>query len=83
MRRLTALRLAVFGTLMLASGLFAAAPAQAGYAHFVLDANTGKVLTSENADTLNHPASLTKMMTLYMTFEAIRAGASAGRRVSR
>ncbi len=74
MRRLTALRLAVFGTLMLASGLFAAAPAQAGYAHFVLDANTGKVLTSENADTLNHPASLTKMMTLYMTFEAIRAG---------
>ncbi len=74
MRRLTALRLAVFGTLMLASALFVARPAEAGYAHFVLDANTGKVLASENADTLNHPASLTKMMTLYMTFEAIRAG---------
>ena len=74
MRRLTALRLAVFGTLMLASALFAAQPAEAGYAHFVLDANTGKVLASEHADTLNHPASLTKMMTLYMTFEAIRSG---------
>ncbi len=74
MRRLTALRLAVLGTLMLASALFAAEPAEAGYAHFVLDANTGKVLASENADTLNHPASLTKMMTLYMTFEALRAG---------
>ncbi|HWU60510.1 MAG TPA: D-alanyl-D-alanine carboxypeptidase family protein, partial [Ensifer sp.] len=59
---------------MLASTLLAAQPAAAGYAHFVLDANTGKVLASENADTLNHPASLTKMMTLYMTFEAIHAG---------
>ena len=74
MRRLTALRTAILGTLMVASTLLAAQPAAAGYAHFVLDANTGKVLASENADTLNHPASLTKMMTLYMTFEAIRAG---------
>ncbi len=74
MRRLTALRVAILSTLMLASTLLAAQPAAAGYAHFVLDANTGKVLASENADTLNHPASLTKMMTLYMTFEAIRAG---------
>lgn len=74
MRRLTALRLAVFATLMLVSALLAARPAEAGYAHFVLDANTGKVLAAENADTLNHPASLTKMMTVYMTFEAIRAG---------
>ncbi|SIP95932.1 D-alanyl-D-alanine carboxypeptidase (penicillin-binding protein 5/6) [Rhizobium sp. RU35A] len=52
----------------------AAAPAQAGYAHFVMDANTGRVLAAENADALNHPASLTKMMTLYMTFEALRDG---------
>lgn len=74
MRRLTALHAALLGALMLASTLLAAEPAQAGYAHFVLDANTGKVLASENADTLNHPASLTKMMTLYMTFEAIRSG---------
>jgi D-alanyl-D-alanine carboxypeptidase (penicillin-binding protein 5/6) len=50
------------------------AQAEAGQAHFVLDANTGKVLSSENADVLNHPASLTKMMTLYMTFEALHDG---------
>ncbi|WP_117193752.1 D-alanyl-D-alanine carboxypeptidase [Rhizobium terrae] len=46
--------------------------AEAGYAHFIYDVKSGKVLTSDNADTLNHPASLTKMMTLYMTFEALR-----------
>ncbi|TMV22736.1 D-alanyl-D-alanine carboxypeptidase [Rhizobium sp. Td3] len=51
-----------------------AKPAMAGYAHFIMDANTGKVLASRNADVLNHPASLTKMMTLYMTFEALHNG---------
>lgn len=48
--------------------------ANAGSAQFLLDARTGKVLASENGDMLNHPASLTKMMTVYMTFEAIRRG---------
>lgn len=48
--------------------------AMAGSASFILDARTGKVLASENADTLNHPASLTKMMTLYLAFEAINRG---------
>lgn len=51
-----------------------AAHAYAGYAHFVVDMNTGKVLSSENADVINHPASLTKMMTLYLTFEALHDG---------
>ncbi|MGM4908592.1 serine hydrolase [Rhizobium sp. 768_B6_N1_8] len=46
----------------------------AGSASLVLDARTGKVLASENGDTLNHPASLTKMMTLYLTFEALNRG---------
>ncbi|WP_209788470.1 serine hydrolase [Ensifer adhaerens] len=50
------------------------ATAFAGSASLVLDARTGKVLSAENADTLNHPASLTKMMTLYLTFEALRRG---------
>ncbi|MDR6816683.1 D-alanyl-D-alanine carboxypeptidase (penicillin-binding protein 5/6) [Neorhizobium sp. 2083] len=49
-------------------------PAEAGYAHFIYDVKSGKVLASENADDINHPASLTKMMTLYMTFEALREG---------
>ena len=46
----------------------------APYAAFVIDARTGEVLHSTNADTRLHPASLTKMMTLYLTFEAIKNG---------
>jgi D-alanyl-D-alanine carboxypeptidase len=46
----------------------------APYAALVMDARTGEVLHSRNADTRLHPASLTKMMTLYVTFEAIRNG---------
>lgn len=49
----------------------AAAPTYGG---IVVDAKTGKVLYSENADSLRYPASLTKMMTLYLTFEALEAG---------
>ncbi len=48
--------------------------AEAGYAHYIYDVQSGKVLASQNAETLNHPASLTKMMTLYLTFEALRTG---------
>ncbi|MBR0556705.1 D-alanyl-D-alanine carboxypeptidase [Ciceribacter sp. L1K23] len=48
--------------------------ALAGSAQLLLDARTGRVLASENPDELNHPASLTKMMTLYMTYDAIRRG---------
>lgn len=46
----------------------------APYAAFVMDARNGKVLYSRNADTRLHPASLTKMMTLYIVFEAIKNG---------
>ena len=46
----------------------------APYAAMVMDARNGKVLSSENADTRLHPASLTKMMTLYIAFEAIENG---------
>lgn len=46
----------------------------APYAAMVMDARTGKVLHSRNADTRLHPASLTKMMTLYIAFEAVRNG---------
>lgn len=40
-------------------------------ASMVIDANTGKVLHASQADELRHPASLTKMMTLYLVFEEI------------
>lgn len=41
------------------------------YAAFVVDANTGEVLHAEEAQQLRYPASLTKMMTLYIVFELI------------
>ncbi len=44
------------------------------YAHVVLDAQTGRIIQSHNADTPTPPASLTKMMTLYMMFEALHQG---------
>jgi D-alanyl-D-alanine carboxypeptidase len=40
----------------------------------VLDANTGAVLYQDDADERRHPASLTKMMTLYLAFETIEQG---------
>ncbi len=40
----------------------------------ILDANTGAILHDENGDELRHPASLTKMMTLYLTFETLETG---------
>ena len=46
----------------------------APYAAVVLDARTGDILHSRNADTRLHPASLTKMMTLYIAFEAVERG---------
>ncbi|WP_455874861.1 serine hydrolase [Rhizobium yanglingense] len=64
--------LAAFLAVMLA--VSAPIAAMAGSASLILDARTGKVLASENGDVLNHPASLTKMMTLYLTFEALNRG---------
>lgn len=44
------------------------------YASVVIDAATGVVISERNPDKILHPASLTKMMTLYLTFEAIQQG---------
>src|SRR3954469_4498566 len=44
------------------------------YADIVVDANSGDVLHATNADSLRHPASLTKIMTLYLLFEQLEAG---------
>lgn len=48
--------------------------AAAPYAAMVMDARSGEVLHSRNADTRLHPASLTKMMTLYIAFQAVENG---------
>jgi D-alanyl-D-alanine carboxypeptidase len=44
------------------------------YSAIVVDGNSGNVLQSANADELRHPASLTKIMTLYLLFERLEAG---------
>jgi D-alanyl-D-alanine carboxypeptidase len=44
------------------------------YAEFVVDNNSGEVMRELNADEPRHPASLTKVMTLYMLFEQLEAG---------
>ncbi len=54
--------------------LFATADVQARYATIVIDFETGEVIKEVNADTRNYPASLVKMMTLYMAFEALHLG---------
>ena len=50
-------------------------PASAApYAAYVMDARTGETIYANNADTRLHPASLTKMMTLYIAFQAVNSG---------
>ncbi len=44
------------------------------YASIVIDLNTDEVLHARNADAPRYPASLTKVMTLYMVFDALEAG---------
>lgn len=50
------------------------AMADARYAALSLDANTGQVLLAEHADEARYPASLTKVMTLYLVFEQMQLG---------
>jgi D-alanyl-D-alanine carboxypeptidase len=53
----------------------ASSPAyQPSYSSIVVDANTGKTMEQTNADSPRHPASLTKIMTLYLLFERLESG---------
>jgi D-alanyl-D-alanine carboxypeptidase len=52
----------------------AATTADPRYADIVVDANTGDVLHATQADAIRHPASLTKIMTLYLLFERLESG---------
>lgn len=59
------------------AGWAPAAEAQIGsarYSAIVVESRSGNVLVAANADETRHPASLTKMMTLYMVFEALEEG---------
>jgi D-alanyl-D-alanine carboxypeptidase len=47
---------------------------EARYAAIVVDANSGEVLFAKSADSQRYPASITKVMTLYLAFEAVASG---------
>jgi D-alanyl-D-alanine carboxypeptidase len=74
-RRILMRLVAPAGVLVCLGALSPAAQAQIGsdrYSSIVVDAGTGNVLEAANPDAPRHPASLAKLMTLYMTFEALR-----------
>lgn len=66
--------LTIVGLVCGLAGFAVAAAVAAPNAAIVVDAKSGKVLYSDSPDAKRHPASLTKMMTLYMLFEAIDQG---------
>jgi D-alanyl-D-alanine carboxypeptidase len=73
--RKTGLTLARSAIVAIGIAVLSASPqAQAKYASIIIDADTGEVLQEVNADSQNYPASLTKMMTLYLIFEALDNG---------
>ena len=66
---------AILAVLMLAAVVVAAGPAPAArYAAVVIDADTGAVLHGNRSTARRYPASLTKMMTLYLVFERLQNG---------
>nr|WP_295837107.1 D-alanyl-D-alanine carboxypeptidase family protein [uncultured Azospirillum sp.] len=65
---------ALLGMVAAGAGLSAAEALAAKAAAIVVDARTGQVLIDQDADAITHPASLTKMMTLYLTFDALDDG---------
>ena len=77
-RRLKIWTLSLAALLLMASAASAAImpafTADERYASIVVDAESGRVLAASNADQVLHPASLTKIMTLYMTFDALKRG---------
>ena len=74
-RFLSPVMIAFMSGVLLFSMLVGAGRAEASkYASIVMEEASGRVLFSRNADNLRYPASLTKIMTLYLLFEDIEAG---------
>ena len=59
-------------SLLIFTSLIFISTANAKYASFVINENTKRIYHNTNADTRNYPASLTKIMTLYMIFDALK-----------
>ncbi|ABG32950.1 D-alanyl-D-alanine carboxypeptidase [Roseobacter denitrificans] len=71
-------RILLAAFVLVASTLTAAAFETRASAAFVMDQTTGTVLLNKNADAPLPPASMSKLMTLYMAFEAVRRGKADG-----
>ena len=67
-------RLALAAALFLPLALLGPSPAFAKYASMVIDADTGEIFHASHVDDRNHPASLTKIMTLYLLFDDMDSG---------
>lgn len=64
----------IIGLSALCAALALPVQADSKYASIVVDARTGMVLEAQQAESLRHPASVTKLMTLYLTFKALKRG---------
>ncbi len=74
MRRISASFIAGFTVLCVALTAAQSAQANSRRAVLVMDVDSGKILRQENGYAQRYPASLTKMMTLYLLFDALRKG---------
>ncbi len=75
--RVSNLLISLFGALLAATFFLASGPsaqAAAKFAAITVDAHSGRVIFARNADALRYPASLTKIMTLYLVFQDLEAG---------
>ena len=68
------LLLCLAGILAITGVLAPASQARSRYAELVVDGSSGRVLVARNVDARKYPASLTKIMTLYMLFESLEQG---------
>lgn len=75
--RVTSVLIYLIGTVLAATISLATIPsaqAAAKFAAITIDAHSGRVIFARNADALRYPASLTKIMTLYLVFQDLQAG---------
>ena len=62
----------IFNSIFILFFIAIVSSAEAKYASFIINENTKRIYHNTNADTRNYPASLTKIMTLYMVFDALK-----------
>lgn len=68
------LKIFILAVFVLASTSAHAARSNPKFASIVLDTKTGATIQNSYGDEIRHPASITKLMTLYLTFEALKKG---------